>query len=177
MPNLAWDMPTVPGVWTRPTNGPERPRVQQMGPNGPGSNNGPERPRVQQLGPNGPGSNWARTASHLELSYVSELLSSLVENIQGPRSCVCRIQVHPHGPQSETPWCPDNHTYALKKRQKGPTPTPRWVPNGLQIINGPQMAPNQMDPIYLGPILGPCYYLGPIWNPFGGWPLAPFAVF
>ena len=63
-----WSM-DMPNQWVRtaqgPTNGPERPRVQQLGPNGPGSNNwartaqgptiGPERPRVQQLGPNGPG--------------------------------------------------------------------------------------------------------------------------
>ena len=64
VPNLAWDMPNLawdmPNQWARtaqgPTIGPERPRVQQLGPNGPGSNNwartaqgptnGPERHRV-----------------------------------------------------------------------------------------------------------------------------------
>ena len=82
-PTWAWDMPNLdqghahcpwsmdmPNQWARtaqgPTNGPEQPRVQQMGPNGPGSNkwartaqgptNGPERPKVwagpgQYLGP------------------------------------------------------------------------------------------------------------------------------
>ena len=34
-PTWAWDMPTAPGVWTCPTNGPERPRAKQLGPNGP----------------------------------------------------------------------------------------------------------------------------------------------
>ena len=60
MPNLAWDMPNLdqghahcpwsmdmPNQWARTALGPT---------------NGPERPRVQQMGPNGPGTNWARTA-------------------------------------------------------------------------------------------------------------------
>ena len=102
----------MPNQWARmaqgPTNGPERPRAKQMGPNGPGSNNwartaqgptnGPERPRVQQLGPNGPGSNnWARMAQGPTIGPERRRDQQLGPNGPGPKKWARTARVQQWG--------------------------------------------------------------------------------